>query len=53
MINLPKSMIKHMDYQTRQRRFNEEKDELLRKKNSIPPYELSMEIKKLIDKWNV
>ena len=53
MINLPKSMIKHMDYQTRQRRFNEEKDELLRKKNSIPPSELSMEIKKLIDKWNV
>lgn len=53
MIKLPDAMIKRMDYQTRQKRFNEEKEELFSRMRNSMPEEISAELKKLIKKWRV
>lgn len=42
-----------MSYETRLKRYHQDKDELLRKKSGLPAEEFSKELKKLEVWWNI
>lgn len=45
--------IKQMSYQTRERMFNQEKDELFANASGMTTAEVSEALRKLADKWKV
>ena len=53
MINLPKSVIKAMPYESRLKKYENEKNELLQKMRGATASELSDALKALVDKWMV
>ena len=53
MKNIPKAMIRAMSYETRQRNYNQEKDELIQKMKGATAGELSDALKALVEKWGV
>ena len=48
-----KTMMSGMSYDTRLRRFNQEKEEFLRKNFGLPPAEFQRLLDQLIDKWKI
>ena len=47
---MPRTM---MSYQTRQLRYRQEKDELIRKAGDLPPAEFQRLLDELIEKWKI
>ena len=53
MPDLPKNIIDSMDYQTRLKNYDREKEEYLRAAGEKPWYEYSEKLKSLAKKWKV
>lgn len=48
-----KTRMSGMSYETRLRRFNQEKEEFLKKNFGLPPAEFQAGMQAIIDKWKI